>query len=94
MHPRPISHRDYQLNCYSLSSWRTSDYAEFSKLTSSLSACNYGQILPRKDRPQHNSHLSIMGDPLSTRYMLFANWEALMDFMMRGLEIGPDAKPP
>jgi len=29
-----------------------------------------------------------------TRYMLFANWDALMDFMMRGLEIGPFAKPP
>ncbi len=29
-----------------------------------------------------------------TRYMLFANWNALMDFMMRGLEIGPYAKPP
>jgi len=28
-----------------------------------------------------------------TRYMLFANWDALMDFMMRGLEIGPYAKP-
>jgi len=26
-----------------------------------------------------------------TRYMLFADWEALMDFMMRGLEIGPYA---
>ncbi|MCI0540112.1 MAG: hypothetical protein L0Z50_33315 [Verrucomicrobiales bacterium] len=24
-----------------------------------------------------------------TRYMLFADWDALMDFMMRGLEIGP-----
>jgi hypothetical protein len=29
-----------------------------------------------------------------TRYMLFPSWEALMDFMMRGLEIGPYAKPP
>jgi hypothetical protein len=29
-----------------------------------------------------------------TRYMLFANWDALMDFMMRGLEIGPYAKSP
>ena len=29
-----------------------------------------------------------------TRYMLFPNWDALMDFMMRGLEIGPYAKPP
>jgi hypothetical protein len=29
-----------------------------------------------------------------TRYLLFANWDALMDFMMRGLEIGPYAKPP
>ncbi len=28
-----------------------------------------------------------------TRYLLFADWEALMDFMMRGLEIGPDAPP-
>jgi hypothetical protein len=28
-----------------------------------------------------------------TRYMLFADWEALMDFMMRGLEIGPYAPP-
>ena len=27
-----------------------------------------------------------------TRYMLFANWDALMDFMMKGLEIGPYAK--
>jgi hypothetical protein len=27
-----------------------------------------------------------------TRYMLFANWDALMDFMMAGLEIGPYAK--
>jgi hypothetical protein len=27
-----------------------------------------------------------------TRYMLFANWDALMDFMMRGLEIGPYTK--
>ncbi len=27
-----------------------------------------------------------------TRYLLFANWDALMDFMMRGLEIGPYAK--
>jgi hypothetical protein len=26
-----------------------------------------------------------------TRYMLFVDWEALMDFMMRGLEIGPYA---
>jgi hypothetical protein len=26
-----------------------------------------------------------------TRYFLFANWEALMDFMMQGLEIGPYA---
>jgi hypothetical protein len=29
-----------------------------------------------------------------TRYMLFPSWDALMDFMMRGLEIGPYAKPP
>ena len=29
-----------------------------------------------------------------TRYLLFANWAALLDFMMRGLEIGPYAKPP
>lgn len=29
-----------------------------------------------------------------TRYMLFPTWDALMDFMMRGLEIGPYAKPP
>jgi hypothetical protein len=29
-----------------------------------------------------------------TRYLLFENWDALMDFMMRGLEIGPYAKPP
>lgn len=29
-----------------------------------------------------------------TRYMLFPNWDALMDFMLRGLEIGPYAKPP
>jgi hypothetical protein len=29
-----------------------------------------------------------------TRYLLFPNWGALMDFMMRGLEIGPYAKPP
>ena len=28
-----------------------------------------------------------------TRYLLFATWDALMDFMMRGLEIGPYAKP-
>ena len=28
-----------------------------------------------------------------TRYLLFPNWEALMDCMMRGLEIGPYAKP-
>jgi len=27
-----------------------------------------------------------------TRYLLFANWDALMDFMMRGLEIGPYAR--
>ena len=27
-----------------------------------------------------------------TRYMLFASWDALMDFMMAGLEIGPHAK--
>ena len=27
------------------------------------------------------------------RYLLFSNWEALMDFMMQGLEIGPYAKP-
>ena len=27
-----------------------------------------------------------------TRYMLFANWDALMDFMMKGLEIGPYVK--
>lgn len=26
-----------------------------------------------------------------TRYMLFADWDALLDFMMRGLEIGPYA---
>jgi hypothetical protein len=29
-----------------------------------------------------------------TRYMLFPSWDALMDFMLRGLEIGPYAKPP
>ena len=29
-----------------------------------------------------------------TRYMLFPNWTALMEFMMRGLEIGPYAQPP
>jgi hypothetical protein len=29
-----------------------------------------------------------------TRYLLFANWGALLDFMLRGLEIGPYAKPP
>jgi hypothetical protein len=29
-----------------------------------------------------------------TRYLLFSNWDALMNFMMRGLEIGPYAKPP
>jgi hypothetical protein len=29
-----------------------------------------------------------------TRYLLFPNWDALTDFMMRGLEIGPYAKPP
>ena len=28
-----------------------------------------------------------------TRYILFPNWDALLDFMMRGLEIGPHAKP-
>ena len=28
-----------------------------------------------------------------TRYILFANWDGLMDFMLRGLEIGPYAKP-
>lgn len=27
-----------------------------------------------------------------TRYILFANWDALLDFMMAGLEIGPHAK--
>jgi hypothetical protein len=26
--------------------------------------------------------------------MLFPNWDALMDFMMRGLKIGPYAQPP
>jgi hypothetical protein len=29
-----------------------------------------------------------------TRYMLFPNWAALMNFMIQGLEIGPYAKPP
>jgi hypothetical protein len=29
-----------------------------------------------------------------TRYLLFADWDALMDLMMRGLEIGPYTKPP
>jgi hypothetical protein len=29
-----------------------------------------------------------------TRYLFFANWGALMEFMMRGLKIGPYAKPP
>jgi hypothetical protein len=29
-----------------------------------------------------------------TRYILFPNWDALLDFMMRGLEIGPYAQPP
>jgi hypothetical protein len=29
-----------------------------------------------------------------TRYLLFPNWDALMDFMMRGLEIGPYARSP
>lgn len=29
-----------------------------------------------------------------TRYLLFESWDALMDFMMQGLEIGPHAKPP
>ena len=28
------------------------------------------------------------------RYHCFASWDVLMDFMMRGLEIGPYAKPP
>jgi len=27
-----------------------------------------------------------------TRYLLFASWDALLDFMMAGLEIGPHAK--
>jgi hypothetical protein len=27
------------------------------------------------------------------RYVLFANWDTLLDFMMQGLEIGPNAKP-
>jgi hypothetical protein len=27
-----------------------------------------------------------------TRYLLFASWDSLLDFMMRGLEIGPYAK--
>jgi len=29
-----------------------------------------------------------------TRYLLFPSWDALMDFMMKGLEIGPYARPP
>ena len=29
-----------------------------------------------------------------TRYLLFADWDALLDFMMRGLEIGPYAPAP
>jgi hypothetical protein len=29
-----------------------------------------------------------------TRYLFFPNWKALMDFMMRGLEIGPYARSP
>ncbi len=29
-----------------------------------------------------------------TRYFYFPNWTALLDFMMRGLEIGPYTKPP
>ena len=29
-----------------------------------------------------------------TRYLLFPSWDALMDFMMRGLEIGPYARAP
>jgi hypothetical protein len=29
-----------------------------------------------------------------TRYLLFPSWDALMVFMMRGLEIGPYARPP
>jgi len=29
-----------------------------------------------------------------TRYLLFANWDTLMHFMMRGLEIGPYARSP
>ena len=29
-----------------------------------------------------------------TRYILFPSWDALMEFMLRGLEIGPYAKPP
>jgi hypothetical protein len=29
-----------------------------------------------------------------TRYLLFESWDALMDLMMQGLEIGPHAKPP
>ena len=29
-----------------------------------------------------------------TRYLFFADWPALLDFMMRGLEIGPYAKAP
>ena len=28
-----------------------------------------------------------------TRYILFTNWDTLLDFMLRGLEIGPYAKP-
>ena len=29
-----------------------------------------------------------------TRYLCFPSWEALLHFMMRGLEIGPYTKPP
>ena len=28
-----------------------------------------------------------------TRYIVFPDWVALLDFMMKGLEIGPYAKP-
>ena len=42
--------------------------------------------------PSHKTFFDDLRD--LTRYLLFPNWDALMDFMLRGLAIGPYGKPP
>jgi hypothetical protein len=57
-----------------------------------LSFCDENYRLIRASLPTRQTFFDDLR--ALTRYLLFANWDALMDFMMRGLEIGPYAKPP